>query len=220
MSNLSDLIGAIAKQALNAQNNPQNQNQNQQQNNTQQNPSSGLGSILGSVLSSLSNTNQQQNGQQYNQQQNNNQGFNGSSFNGLIGTLLASMIGKKVGGVKGAILAAVIPMILNWIQQQGGLEQALNKLRGKGMSDKVNQWVDPNQSNVPATMQDVEQLFDEKDVQQVADETHTTKQEVYSTISDTLPQVIDALTPQGHQTNLNESNQNIQNMLNQNQPKG
>lgn len=218
MSNLSDLIAAIAKQALNAQNNPQNQNQ--QQNNTQQNPSSGLGSILGSVLSSLSNTNQQQNGQQYNQQQNNNQGFNGSSFNGLIGTLLASMIGKKVGGVKGAILAAVIPMILNWIQQQGGLEQALNKLRGKGMSDKVNQWVDPNQSNVPATMQDVEQLFDEKDVQQVADETHTTKQEVYSTISDTLPQVIDALTPQGHQTNLNESNQNIQNMLNQNQPKG
>lgn len=218
MSNLSDLIAAIAKQAINAQNNPQNQNQ--QQNNTQQNPSSGLGSILGSVLSSLSNTNQQQNGQQYNQQQNNNQGFNGSSFNGLIGTLLASMIGKKVGGVKGAILAAVIPMILNWIQQQGGLEQALNKLRGKGMSDKVNQWVDPNQSNVPATMQDVEQLFDEKDVQQVADETHTTKQEVYSTISDTLPQVIDALTPQGHQTNLNESNQNIQNMLNQNQPKG
>ena len=57
-------------------------------------------------------------------------------------------------------------------------------------------------------------LFDDAEVEQVAQETQTQKQDVYSAISTVLPQIIDSLTPQAGQTNQQEANADIQQVMN------
>lgn len=202
MTNLVDLVATIAKQAMSNSNQNTTQNTNTTQN---QNP---LGGILGSVLSqALGGGQTQQNNQTT---QNNNAGLN-SILTSVLGQVLGGNNGAATG--KNAILLAVIPLILTWIQQQGGLQAALGKLQGAGMSNQVNNWVDPNQSNVAAPVQNVQQLFNDQEVSQVAEQTQSTKQDVYGAIANVLPQIIDALTPQGTQTNPNEANKDIQTVL-------
>lgn len=199
MTNLVDLVGAIAKQAMNNQNSQQQPQQNQ----------SGLDSILGSVLGNVLGGGQSQ-----------QQAQPKSGLDGILGSVLGSVLGgsqQKSSGssnMKTAILMAVIPLILNWIQQQGGLQGALDKLRGSGMSSQVNNWVDPNANNDEAPVNQVQALFNDQDICQVADQAQCSKQDVYGAISSVLPQVINALTPQGNQTNTNEANDDIQNVIN------
>ena len=60
----------------------------------------------------------------------------------------------------------------------------------------------------------MQNLFDDQEVEEVAQQTHAPKQDVYSAISQVLPQIIDSLTPQGEQTSKQEANNDIQNVLN------
>jgi len=105
-------------------------------------------------------------------------------------------------------------LILAWIQQQGGLQGALDKLRNIGLGSQVQSWVDPEQSNNHVAPQNVQELFDDQQVEQVAEQTQVPKQDIYGAISSVLPQIINSLTPQGDQTNPQEANQDIQNVLN------
>ncbi|MQZ29553.1 DUF937 domain-containing protein [Acinetobacter haemolyticus] len=191
MTDLSNIVEMLAKQALGGQ----------------QQSSSGLGGILGSVL-----------GQMGGQQGNSNQ-------QGGLGGILGSVLGQLNGGnqqssVKGGnsaqtLLIAVLPLILAWIQKQGGLQGALDKLKNAGLANQVQSWVDPNQpNNTDIPTQNMQSLFDDQDVEQVAQQTQAPKQAIYGAIASVLPQVIDSLTPQGSGTNPQEANNDIQNVLN------
>ena len=192
MTNLSNIVEILAKQALGA---------NQQSNQSQ----GGLGGILGSVLGQLGGNNQQ-------------------SAQGGLGGILSSVLGQLGGqqqrsaaGASGtqSLLIAVLPLILAWIQKQGGLQGALDKLKNAGLANQVQSWVDPHQQNaqdIPA--QNIQSLFDDQDVEQVAQQTQAPKQDIYSAISAVLPQIIDSLTPQGEQTSKQEANDDIQQVMN------
>lgn len=208
MTNLASLVEAIAKQALGGQNN--SNQQNSQQNNQQSNDAGGLGGILGSVLGQLNGGNSQQ----------------GQSSGGL-GSILGSVLGQlnggnqnqgsgsSFGGGKSALLVAVLPIVLAWIQKQGGLQGALDKLTKSGLGGQAQSWVDPNTAqNQNVEEQHVEQLFDDQDVEQVANQTNESKQNVYAAIATVLPQIIDSLTPQGQSSSQSEANNDIQNILN------
>ena len=52
------------------------------------------------------------------------------------------------------------------------------------------------------------------DVEQVAQQTHTPESAIYGVSASVLPQVIDSLTPQGGNTNPQEANNDIQQVLN------
>lgn len=198
MTNLNNIIEILAKQALG------DQQQSKQQ--------GGLGGILGSVLGQLG------------------AGTTGQSQQGGLGDVLGSVLGGLTGGqtqqapnaqnagfAKGgkSLLIAVLPLILAWIQQQGGLQAALDKLRGQGLTSQVDDWVSTGSgenANVDPTQ--VQSLFDDAEVEQVAQQTNAPKQDVYSAISQVLPQIIDSLTPQAGQTNPQEANADIQQVLN------
>ncbi len=118
MTNLSNIVEILAKQALGA---------NQQSNQSQ----GGLGGILGSVLGQLGGNNQQ-------------------SAQGGLGDILGSVLGQLGGqqqrsaaGASGtqSLLIAVLPLVLAWIQKQGGLQGALDKLKGQGLTSQVDDWV-------------------------------------------------------------------------------
>ncbi|WP_019837922.1 YidB family protein [Acinetobacter towneri] len=192
MTNLSNIVEILAKQALGA---------NQQSNQSQ----GGLGGILGSVLGQLGANNQQS-----------AQG----GLGGILGSVLGQLGGQQQRSAAGAsgpqtLLIAVLPLILAWIQKQGGLQGALDKLKNAGLANQVQSWVDPHQQNaqdIPA--QNIQSLFDDQDVEQVAQQTQAPKQDIYSAISTVLPQIIDSLTPQGEQTSKQEANDDIQQVMN------
>ncbi|WP_347455758.1 YidB family protein [Acinetobacter thermotolerans] len=216
MTNLSNIVEILAKQALGGGQQQQNPNQNQSQQSQgglggilgavlgqlngenagqRSSPQSGLGGILGSVLSQLGGgQSQQQHHQQPNQQPQ------------------SSSLGS--GGTK-TLLIAVLPLVLAWIQKQGGLQGALDKLKGQGLTNQVDDWVSTGPGdNAPIDNQQLQFLFDDQEVEQVAEQVHAPKQDVYSAISKVLPEIIDSLTPQGEQTSKQEANNDIQNVLN------
>lgn len=213
MTNLSNIVEILAKQALG--NNQQNQSQNQSQ-------QGGLGGILGSVLGQISaNSTQQQS--QPNQQ---SQQHQPSGLGGILGSVLGNLGGTQQsqprpqtgvlgsGGTK-TLLIAVLPLVLAWIQKQGGIQGALDKLKGLGLNKQVDDWVSNGPGeNASVDQQQVQGLFDDQDVEQVAQEAQVPKQDIYGAISKVLPQIIDSLTPQGEQTNKQEANDDIQQVMN------
>ncbi|ENX56913.1 hypothetical protein GCM10025882_28910 [Acinetobacter gyllenbergii] len=196
MTDLTNIVEILAKQALGGQ--------------QQSGQTGGLGGILGSVLGQLG-------GQQQNTQ----------SQQGGLGGILGSVLGQLGGGntstqsnatggnTAQTLLIAVLPLVLAWIQKQGGLQGALDKLKNAGLSNQVQSWVDPQQQNAQdVPEQNIQSLFDDQDVEQVAQQTQAPKQAIYGAIASVLPQVIDSLTPQGSSTNPQEANQDIQQVLN------
>ncbi|MCU4412966.1 DUF937 domain-containing protein [Acinetobacter sp. WU_MDCI_Axc73] len=205
MTDLTNIVEMLAKQAMGGQ----------------QSSQGGLGGILGSVLGQLG-ANQQTQNQGNTQTQNTDSGLGG-----ILGSVLNQLGGgannqtasnqsssNSSGSPTQTLLIAVVPLILAWIQQQGGLQGALDKLRNVGLGSQVKSWVDPEQSNNNVAPQNVQQLFDDRQVEQVAEQTQVPKQDIYGAISSVLPQIINSLTPQGDQTNHQEANQDIQSELN------
>ena len=198
MTDLTNIVEILAKQALGGQ--------------QQSGQGGGLGGILGSVLGQLGGQ-QQQNTQ--NQQQGGLGGILGSVLGQLGGGNTSTQSNAAGGNTAQTLLIAVLPLIFAWIQKQGGLQGALDKLKNAGLANQVQSWVDPHQQNVqdiPA--QNIQSLFDDQDIEQVAQQAQAPKQEIYSAIASVLPQVIDSLTPQGSNTNPQEANQDIQQVLN------
>ncbi|MGB8696878.1 MULTISPECIES: YidB family protein [Acinetobacter] len=213
MTNLSNIVEILAKQALG--NNQQNQSQNQSQ-------QGGLGGILGSVLGQISANNTQQQSQPNQQSQQHQQ----SGLGGILGSVLGHLGGTQqsqprpqTGGLGGGgtktLLIAVLPLVLAWIQKQGGIQGALDKLKGLGLNKQVDDWVSTGPGeNASVDQQQVQRLFDDQEVEQVAQEAQVPKQDIYGAISKVLPQIIDSLTPQGEQTNKQEANDDIQQVMN------
>lgn len=76
-----------------------------------------MGGILGAVLGHLS-------GQQNQQHQQTQQRSNVGSSN-----------------TQNLINSRASPLVLAWIQKQGGIQGALDKLKGMGLSSQVDDWV-------------------------------------------------------------------------------
>lgn len=218
MTNLSSIVEILAKQALGG-------GQSQQKSSQQ----GGLADILGSVLGHLNQSNHQQNQNtqnQHNQQNHTGQQNRQNGLGAILGSVLSQFGGSSnqgsaqprsgLGGSTGkTLLIAVLPLVLAWIQKQGGLQGALDKLKGQGLNSQVDDWVSTGPGeNANVDPQQVQNLFDDQEVEEVAQQTHAPKQDVYSAISQVLPQIIDSLTPQGEQTSKQEANNDIQNVLN------
>ena len=199
MTNLSNIVEILAKQALGG-----GQQQSQQ---------GGLGGILGSVLGQLGGAQQSQPSQQG--------GLGG--LGGVLGSVLGGLTGgqqqqpapQQSGFNTQSLLIAVVPLVLAWIQKNGGLQGALDQLKGQGLTSQVDDWVSTGEgANVGVNPQQVQNLFNANDIQHVAQQAQVPTNDVYGAISSVLPDIIDSLTPQAGQTDHNEANNDIQDVLN------
>ncbi|ERS00694.1 MULTISPECIES: YidB family protein [Acinetobacter] len=194
MTDLTNIVEILAKQALGGQ---------------QSNQGGGLGGILGSVLGQMGGQQNTQN------QQGGLGGILGSVLGQLGGGSSSTQTNATSGNTAQTLLIAVLPLVLAWIQKQGGLQGALDKLKNAGLANQVQSWVDPQQQNAQdVPTQNIQSLFDDQDVEQVAQQAQAPKQAIYGAIASVLPQVIDSLTPQGSNTSQQEANNDIQNVLN------
>ena len=192
MTNLSNIVEILAKQALGGQ---------------QQSQQGGLGGILGSVLGGL--------GGQQQSQQGGLGGVLGSVLGGLTGGQQQAPAQQSSGFNAQSLLIAVVPLVLGWIQKNGGLQGAVDQLKGQGLTSQGDDWVSTGpgaNANIPT--QSVQNLFDQQEVANVAAQAQVPTQDVYGAISSALPDIIDSLTPQAGQTDQQEANSDIQNVLN------
>ena len=199
MTNLSNIVEILAKQALGG-------GQQSQQGGL----GGGLGGVLGSVLGGLTG------GQQQQPQQGGLGGVLGSVLGGLTGGQQQQAPQTQQSGFNAqSLLIAVVPLVLAWIQKNGGLQGALDQLKGQGLTSQVDDWVSTGEgANASVNEQQVQNLFDQNEVEQVAQQAQVPTNAVYGAISSVLPEIIDSLTPQAGQTDHNEANDDIQNVLN------
>lgn len=222
MSLLENLITQVASQALNG--NRQNSPAAQQQANQQ---SGGLGGILGSVLGSgAARSNTASSGNQV--------GLNdvlgsviGSQMGsqagaGGLGSILGSVLGannqsqqRSGSNMQGMLIAALIPVVLNWIQKNGGLSGALNKVSAMGLDSQAQSWLSTQSSNQNLEQSQVQQLFDQSEIQAVAQQTGADESQVCQGLAQLLPEVINQLSPQGGMQNEAQANQEINAILSQ-----
>ncbi len=178
------------------------------------NPGGDLGSILGNVLGNTMGTQQNNQfglddvlGQVLGAQQVN------TNTGGGLGSILDSVLGNKQSSGQGMLLAVLLPMILNWVQSNGGLSGALAKIQGMGMQQQVGSWMSTNQSNSNLSLEQVGQLFGRNEISQVSQQTGANENMVMQGIAELLPEVMNQLTPQGGMQAESQANQEIGDIL-------
>ena len=200
----------------------------------------GLGNIFGNVLGGGMQQPQMQSngfglddiiGMAMNQNQGMSQGgvlgqVLGSVLGGGMGGGLGSGMGNNVGmnqfpqsqsgfGGKGMLMAALLPIALMFIQRNGGLSGAFNKIQNMGFGHQANSWMSADQSNQPLDANDINQLFDNDELAQVAAQTGVDQSEVRQGMAELLPQLFDSLTPNGDTRTEPEANDEISEILSQ-----
>lgn len=194
----------------------------------------GLGNIFGNVLGG---------GVQQPQMQSNGFGLDdiigmamnqnqGMSQGGVLGQVLGSVLGGGMGGGlgnnvgmnqlpqsqsgfggKGMLMAALLPIALMFIQRNGGLSGAFNKIQNMGFGHQANSWMSADQSNQPLDANDINQLFDNNELAQVAAQTGVDQSEVRQSMAELLPQLFDSLTPNGDTQTESQANKEISDIL-------
>ncbi|TXD96470.1 DUF937 domain-containing protein [Psychrobacter frigidicola] len=229
MSLLGNLVSQVARSAIDPedhQRNPINQKITPRR-------TGGLGDILGGVLTGSRNQPRDYNPQQYERQQDNHFGLddllggllggnnqsNTRASSGGMGDILGSVLGsqRSRGGFsgKGMLVAALMPMVLSWIQRNGGLSGALSKITGMGYENQARSWMSNHELNDNLDPHDINRLFDEEEIQQVATHTGANDMEVRQGLSELLPEVMNQLTPHGNLDNETEANQEIEQIISQ-----
>lgn len=203
----------------------------------------GLGNIFGNVLGGgVQQPQMQSNGfgldDIIGMAMNQNQGMSQMSQGGVLGQVLGSVLGGGIGGGlsggmgnnvginqfpqsqsgfggKGMLMAALLPIALMFIQRNGGLSGAFNKIQNMGFGHQANSWMSADQSNQPLDANDINQLFDNNELAQVAAQTGVDQSEVRQGMAELLPQLFDSLTPNGDTRTEPEANDEISEILSQ-----
>ena len=232
MSLLGNLVSQVARSAMDpedAQRNPVNQRINPRR-------TGGLGDMLGGVLGG-GNQPSGYNPQQYERRSDNGFGLNDiiggltganqrggmSSDSGGLGDILGSVLGgqamggQKRGGFggKGMLIAALMPMVLSWIKRNGGLSGALSKITGMGYENQARSWMSNQEVNDNLDPNEINRLFDDSEIQQVAAHTGANEMEVRQGLAELLPEVMNQLTPNGNLDNEPEANEEIEQIISQ-----
>lgn len=239
MSLLQNIVGQVLKNAVQTQSTQQSNTgesglegllgglanaigQSQQQPSQTRNEQSGLGGLLGGILGSQMGAGQSSGlesvlgGLLGSTRQNTSAGDLGS----ILGSVLGGQ-GMARGGVpqqsfgfnKSTLLLALLPIVLSYIQKNGGLSGVLGKFNHHGMSNKVQSWVNIDVDNDGIDAGDIQRLFDEQEIQAACKKTGASQTEVCQGIAELLPKVVNELTPQGDLSTEQEANDEIAQIL-------
>ena len=227
MSLLQNIIAQVAQSTLN-QNTPTG-GQPQQQN-------SAIGTLLGSVLGSQTQQNTTLSGvlgQVLDNSQQTQTGLGGASrppsvpaqthqnipardLGSVLGQILSSQSAEQKGGFnKNTLLLALIPIVLGYIQKNGGLSGVLAKFQGSELASKAQSWINNDTANDGLNPQDVVELFGKDEINRVCQQTGASQTQVCQGIAKLLPQVMNDLTPNGNLATESEANAEINQILQQ-----
>lgn len=236
MSLLQNIVGQVLKNAIQTQPTQQpNVNQSglggllgglANSMGQSQQPSSpnqaGLGGLLGSVLGSQMGGRQSSGlesvlgGLLGNSRQNTSAGDLGSVLGSVLGQggMARGGLPQQSGGFnKSTLLLALLPVVLAYIQKNGGLSGVLGKFSNNGMGNKAQSWVNIDADNDGIDAGDIQRLFGDQEIQAACAQTGASESEVCQGIAELLPKVVNDLTPQGDLSTEQEANDEIAQIL-------
>jgi uncharacterized protein YidB (DUF937 family) len=113
----------------------------------------------------------------------------GASAPGGLGGVLPGGLGSGLGGMLGGILGGGA--------LSGGLQDLLKQFQQSGHGEKTDSWVSagPNKAVAP---HELEQVLGNERIDWLMHETGMSREQLLSGLSQTLPQIVDKLTPNGH----------------------
>ena len=158
-----------------------------------------LGGLLGSVLGG--------------QQRNTSAGDLGNILGSVLGSQKQAPVQSGGGFNKGALLLALLPIVLGFIQSNGGLSAMLAKVTGSGLNNQAQSWVGIDKDNDGLDAKDILGLFGQDAINSACQSTGANQDQVCQGIAELLPQVVDGLTPQGNLQNEQEANAEINEIL-------
>lgn len=212
MSLLQNIVGQVLKNAI--------QTQPTQQPNANQ---SGLGGLLGGLANSMGQSQQPSSANQAglggllgNSRQNTSAGDLGSVLGSVLGQggMARGGLPQQSGGFnKSTLLLALLPVVLAYIQKNGGLSGVLGKFSNNGMGNKAQSWVNIDADNDGIDAGDIQRLFGDQEIQAACAQTGASESEVCQGIAELLPKVVNDLTPQGDLSTEQEANDEIAQIL-------
>jgi uncharacterized protein YidB (DUF937 family) len=114
-------------------------------------------------------------------------------LDGLLGNLMGGMTGgdqPRQGGNQ------LIQMVLQMLQQNGGIEGLLARMQQTGYGQQAQSWIGTGQ-NMPISPDALSQIFGQGQLGQIAQQLGLPQQEAAGGLAQMLPDVVDQMTPQG-----------------------
>jgi uncharacterized protein YidB (DUF937 family) len=109
---------------------------------------------------------------------------------------LGSILGRRSGGNQPQSGNLLLQVALTLLQQNGGLQGVLGKLRQGGLGQQADSWVSTGQ-NMSISPEQLQQVFGSSGIGDLASQLGLSKDQAGSTMAQLFPEVINQLTPQG-----------------------
>jgi uncharacterized protein YidB (DUF937 family) len=109
---------------------------------------------------------------------------------------LDAILGNMMGGPQGSQQRALIAMVLQMLQQSGGLQGLLRQMQGSGYGEQAQSWIGTGQ-NMPITPDILAQILGQNRVHEMAQQLGMSDQDAAGRMAEALPDVVDRMTPQG-----------------------
>ena len=133
-----------------------------------------------------------------------------SLFDEIGKQVLGNVLGGQSAGDSSQAMKW-LPLAVGLINQMGGLDGLLAKLRQSGLSDQISGWIGSGEN--PAISSDqIKSAFGEM-LPSLAEQAGTDPNTAASGLAQVLPSLIDKLTPHGEPSDGNELEQNLQSVL-------
>lgn len=141
----------------------------------------------------------------------------GQSSSGGLGGMLGSVLGGLTGNRgasqgKSQLLMILLPMVLAWVQRQGGIGAVFESLQKNGLTTQAQSWMSTS-ANQAVSPQQVNQLFGSSEISHMANQAGVSPDAVLSGLSDLMPQVMDQLTPTGDLSQADQANNEVSALL-------
>ena len=106
------------------------------------------------------------------------------------------LLGGLMGGKGGGAIAALAP-VLGGLLAGGVLEKLLAGFKQQGLADKTDSWIGTG-ANEPVSGDEVRQVLGSSQLADIAQKLGITEEQAAQALAESLPQVIDGVSPEGH----------------------
>jgi len=119
----------------------------------------------------------------------------------ILGGVLGSNAATPIGNPNSASTTTQAPnpwllMVLQLVQQNGGIQGVLAKLQQAGYGQQAQSWISTG-ANLPIDPRVLQQVFGQGQLGQIAQQLGIPSEQAPDAVAQTLPQVVDQMTPEG-----------------------
>jgi uncharacterized protein YidB (DUF937 family) len=131
----------------------------------------------------------------------------GLASGGGLGSVLGGMFGgaaspderaqQQGGSHRGMLVTLLLPLVMQWVQRNGGIGALLQRMRQQGYGQQADSWVSTGH-NQGIDENAVRDVVGSDELSQLSQKLGLSEQDVAHGFSQILPEVVDKLSPQGH----------------------